>query len=82
VPELRRPAAVPPTAPGRDSRKSQQTVLSATLAQIWSSVLAWWQGVDVRLIYAGLMIGLTVLALAYLYRQTVMGKIREARSEI
>lgn len=76
APELPRPAATSPAQPGADSRKSQQTVLAATFAQIWASVVAWWQGLDVRWIYAGLMIGLTVLALAYLHRQTRMGEVR------
>lgn len=76
APELRPVTASAPAQPGADSRKSQQTVLAATLAQIWASVLAWWQGLDVGWIYAGLMIGLTILALAYLHRQVRMGEAR------
>ena len=79
APELRPATASAPAQPGADSRKSQQTVLAATAAQIWASVLAWWQGLDMRWIYAGLMIGLTLLALAYLYRQTRMGEVRERK---
>ncbi len=72
---------VPPLnrAPGRDSIKAAYTVGFTAIAQAYASVFAWWQGVGMRWIYVGLMVGLTVLALAYLYRQTVMGKVRASK---
>lgn len=65
--------------PRPDSRKSVWAVLLAALGQVFATITGWWQNVDRRLLYVGLMIGLTLIGLAYLYRQTRLGVAREER---
>lgn len=65
--------------PRPDSRKSVWAVLLAALGQIFATITGWWQNVDRRLLYVALMIGLTLIGLAYLYRQIRLGVAREER---